>query len=75
MTYAQIKDGIVVNIIIADDDFIAALPNSGDFVAYDIAGIGWNYDGTGFYPPQCHSEAVLDNFQWECSNADHNLKV
>ena len=75
MNYAQVKNNKVVNIIIADANFIAALPNSGDFVAYSIAGIGWNYDGIGFYPPQCHSEAVLDNYQWNCSNADHNPQI
>ena len=66
MTYAQIQDGKVVNVIIADADFIAALPNSGDFVAYDIAGIGWNYDGTQFYPPQPFPSWTLDdNHDWQ----------
>jgi hypothetical protein len=73
MTYAEIKDGKVVNVIIADADFIAALPNSSDFVEYNLAGIGWNYDGIKFYPAQCHSEAMLNNYQWTCSNAEHDL--
>ena len=73
MTYAQIQDGKVINVIIAEADFVAALPNSGEFVEYDIAGIGWNYDGIGFYPAQCHNEAILNEYQWTCSNPDHDV--
>ena len=69
-TYALVKNGIVVNISIADQDW-----DSTGWVEYQSAGIGWHYDGTGFYPPQCHGEAVLNNYQWTCTNPDHNAEI
>lgn len=39
-------------------------------------GIGWTYDleRDAFIPPQCHSEASLneETCQWECTNIEHN---
>jgi hypothetical protein len=42
---------------------------------FNYAGVGFHWDGIGFYSPQCHTEAVLNNYQWECSNADHDFKI
>ena len=59
--YALIENGIVVNISIAGDDW-----DSTGWVEYQSAGIGWNYDGTQFYPPQPFASWTLDeNFDWQ----------
>lgn len=45
---------------------------------FSFAGIGYTYDEDldAFYPPKCHNEAVLNNkCQWECANADHDVKI
>lgn len=49
---------------------------------YNYAGKGFTYDpvADAFYSPNpnCgHPELILntDNYQWECSNADHTLKI
>jgi hypothetical protein len=46
---AIIRDGVVLNVIIAGEDFV---PDEG-YVAVetDIAGPGWLYDGTNFTAP------------------------
>lgn len=77
MTYfALIKNGIVTNTIVADNDFINSLPNASDYVEYANAGIGWSYDGVNFIPPKCHDEAVVnDECLWDCTNADHDTLV
>ena len=48
MRYAIIKNGIVENVIDADAEFVAALPDHCEFS--DVAGIGWTWDGE-FTPP------------------------
>ena len=68
--YALIENGIVTNTTIADNNW-----DSTGWVEHQNAGIGWNYDGIGFYSPQCHSEAVLNDYRWICDNAEHNPKV
>jgi hypothetical protein len=43
-------------------------------IRYHYAGIGYKYDSVGdaFIAPKCHLEAVLNQqYNWECSNADH----
>lgn len=49
MRLAEIKDGIVVNVVIADPSNVpqwcADWPDAGD------AGRGWSYDGENFFPP------------------------
>ena len=44
----------------------------------NYAGIGYAYDPTfdAFIPPQCHTEAVLDEATclWICNNEDHTIK-
>ena len=42
----------------------------------NYAGIGFGWDGTGFFPPKCHDEATLnqETYLWDCTNADHQVK-
>jgi hypothetical protein len=80
--YAEIKNGFVTNIIVAEQDFINAL--DGVYVEYTTdapvigysASIGFIYDSisNAFIAPQCHNEAVLDEVtrRWNCTNAGHN---
>jgi len=51
-------------------------------IRYNYAGIGYTYDpiADAFIGPNpnCgHSELLLNttNYQWECSNAEHDLKI
>lgn len=45
MKYAVIKDGTVINVVIADPEFAA---NQGWIECSEEAGIGWDYDGASF---------------------------
>ena len=42
----------------------------------NYAGIGFTWDGIGFAPPQCHTEATLnqETYLWDCTNTDHDIK-
>lgn len=46
--YADLdKNNVVINVIVADQEFIDALPNASDYVLLtDNAGIGYIYDAT-----------------------------
>ena len=50
-------------------------------IRFNYAGIGYTYDADAdafIAPdPECHPERVLntDTYRWNCSNADHDLKV
>lgn len=80
--YAEIKDNVVVNIIVANKDFVDLL--DGNFVEYTAevpvigygASIGFIYNNekNAFIAPKCHNEAVLDDAicRWSCNNAAHN---
>ena len=80
--FAEIKDNVVTQVIVADQSFVDSI--GGDWVQTDYdgvfnknyAGIGYGWDGTGFFPPKCHDEAVLnqETYLWDCSNADHQIK-
>ena len=66
MVYAQIINGIVVNVIVADADFIAQ--SNLDYVLLSRGGIGWTYDSTNnvFIAPQPFASWTLDsNFDWQ----------
>ena len=63
MNYAQIINDIVVNVIVADADFIATQTDK-TYVLCERGGIGWKYDGTIFIAPQPYPSWTLDN--------DHN---
>lgn len=70
MIYALIKDGIIVDRIVATQDFIdnnlqnLVCPNN--FLPIDLAidvtnlnvNIGYTYDGTDFYPPIENDEEI-----------------
>lgn len=50
--YAQIENNIVINVIVADQEFIDILPNSANYVLLTEGGIGWAYvDGVFIEPP------------------------
>lgn len=57
MIYAQIKNNLVVNCIVADDETPMDIFSAGYdyFIRIDnlnpIPGIGWSYDGTTFIAP------------------------
>lgn len=62
--YAQIVDGVVVNVIVADAEFIAQ--SNIEYVVLTRGGIGWTYDGTNFIAPQPYSSWTLDeNYDWQ----------
>jgi hypothetical protein len=48
---------------------------------YNYAGLGFTYDAVAdafIAPsPNCHPELILNttNYRWECSNAEHDLKI
>jgi hypothetical protein len=53
-TFAEIKNGVVTNIIVADTKEIAELVTQSTCIEYteeNPAGIGWTYDGTKFIQP------------------------
>ena len=56
MYWALIKNGIVINTIVADAKFIDLIKDQYDFCLElehqpGGPGIGWNYDGQNFTPP------------------------
>jgi hypothetical protein len=92
--FAQIKNGIVQQVIVAEQDFINTLPDSNDWIQtsyntkggvhyapntyplsadggealnYNYAGIGYNWDGIGFYEPQPYPSWTLNKstYLWE----------
>lgn len=65
MNYAQIVDGIVVNVIVAEADFIATQTDK-TYVLCQRGGIGWTFDGTNFIAPQPFPSWTLDsNYDWQ----------
>ena len=65
MNYAQLVNGKVVNVIVADADFIATQTDK-TYVLCQRGGIGWSFDGTNFIAPQPYPSWILDsNFNWQ----------
>ena len=68
--FAKITNGIVTDVIVADQSFINSLADSTDWVenTSNVAGIGYNYDAsiTTFYPPQPYNSWVLntETYTW-----------
>ena len=63
--YAQIVNGIVINVIVADADFIATQTDK-TYVLCTSGGIGWAFDGTRFIAPQPYLSWTLDsNYDWQ----------
>lgn len=90
--FAQVKNGIVKQVIVAEQGFIDIMPDANDWVktSYNTrgnvhynpntgepddeialrknyAGIGYNWDGTGFYPPQPYPSWSLNKttYLWQ----------
>ena len=64
--YAQIIDNTVVNVIVADADFVAQ--SDLDYVLLSRGGIGWTYDqqANQFVAPQPYASWTLDaNNDWQ----------
>jgi len=65
MNYAEIIDGVVVNVIVADADFVATQTDK-TYVLCQRGGIGWTYDGANFIAIQPYPSWTLDsNFDWQ----------
>ena len=83
-TYAQIENGKVTQVIVAHSQAWCEDALGGTWQRtyedgsqyFHFAGIGYNWDGTGFFAPKCHDEANLnqDTYLWDCTNADHQVK-
>ena len=64
--YAQIVNGVVVNVIVADAEFVAQ--SNLDYVLLSRGGIGWTYDeqANQFVAPQPFESWTLDaNNDWQ----------
>ncbi len=64
--YAQIVNGTVVNVIVADADFVAQ--SNLDYVLLSRGGIGWTYDeqANQFVAPQPYESWTLnENNDWQ----------
>jgi len=61
------ENNLVVNVIIADDNFINSLPDKDSYVELTDGGIGWSYNGNNFIPPQPYPSWVLNETtrRWE----------
>jgi len=85
--FAQIENSIVINVIVARQDFVDAIkgtwietkPDGSQRMNY--AGIGMSYDADrdAFIAPKanCHAEEVLDEAtcRWNCTNEEHNIEL
>lgn len=79
MTYAQIKDGFVKNIIALDDTDLLSIFEDGFDYLVDITmidpqpGIGWGYDGVNFIVPTPIVETLpLDPENWDIGVPETN---
>ena len=59
---AIIENGIVVNVLVADDDFI--IDNATEYTDANPAYIGGTYDGEYFYYPQPFPSWTAHKGQW-----------
>jgi hypothetical protein len=59
---AIIEEGIVVNILLAEDDF--TIENSIEYTDVNPAYIGGTYDGEYFYPPKPYPSWIAINGTW-----------
>jgi hypothetical protein len=67
--YADLDaNNIVINVIVADQDFISQLPNANEYLILTRGGIGWSYDSAAnvFIAPQPFASWTLDsNHDWQ----------
>ena len=67
--YADLDaNNIVINVIVADQEFISQLPNANEYLILTRGGIGWSYDSAAnvFIAPQPFASWTLDsNHDWQ----------
>lgn len=65
--YAHIQNGVVVNVIIAENNVIESLPNKNEFVLTDgTVYLNSTYDGVNFIKPKPYVSWTLDaNNNWQ----------
>jgi hypothetical protein len=63
-TAAVVVDGIVENVIVISADHVLA-DGEIEYTEAAPAGIGWEYDGTGFIPSQPFPSWTLNGYVWE----------
>ena len=63
-TVAVLDGNIVENVIVVPADWTVG-PNEVEYTNATPGGIGWEWDGTGFIPPQPYPSWVLSNYVWE----------
>ncbi|WP_412057194.1 hypothetical protein [Bartonella sp. DGB2] len=52
MYYAVVKDGVVVNTIVAPENYTYPFNDGAIAIPSDEAGIGWRYENGQFIPPE-----------------------
>lgn len=63
-TAAIVVNGIVENVIVISGDHQLA-DGEIEYTDANPAGIGYEYDGTGFIPPQPSPSWILNGYVWE----------
>jgi len=81
--FARVENGLVTQVIVAEQSFVDTQPGEwvqtsynthggvhsggGEPLRKNYAGIGYHYDGTGFYAPQPFASWTLnpDTYLWE----------
>ena len=79
-TFGRVDAGVIVNAIMADQEYIDTLPDAADWVALPFGvGVGWSYDGVDFTdengnPPPERPEAgpryLLTGSEWVLTFTD-----
>ena len=62
---AVLDGNIVQNVIVVAPDWDGADATHVEYTNGYPAGIGWEYDGTGFIPPKPCPSWVLNDYVWE----------
>ncbi|WP_412057121.1 hypothetical protein [Bartonella sp. DGB2] len=52
MYYAVVKEGVVINTIVAPEDYTYPFDDGAIAIPSDEAGIGWRYENGKFIPPE-----------------------
>ena len=63
-TIAVLDGNIVQNVIVVTAEYELE-DGQIEYTDANPAGIGWEYDGTGFIPPQPYPSWVLTDYQWQ----------
>lgn len=63
-TVAVLDGNTVVNVIVVPADWVVG-PNEVEYTDAMPAGIGWEWDGTGFIPPEPYPSWTLNGYVWE----------